>query len=106
MKSKVKKVVNLLYEALKEKFPDFKGAYLYGSQVKNTTHKDSDIDIVVLFEKEPDRKKEGLIWRIVGPIEAEYNVFFDLHPMTEEQLNYSEIYHNEVVNKGIFYNVI
>ena len=104
MKSKVKKVVNILYNALKEKFPDFKGAYLYGSQVKNTSHKDSDIDIVVLFDEEPDRQNEGLLWRIVGKIEAEYDVFLDINPTTKEKLEFNPFYYEEVVNKGIFYD--
>lgn len=104
MDNKIEKVIHTLNQNLKENFPDFKGAYLYGSYAKNTAHKDSDIDIAAIFEIEPDRKKLGLILRIAGRIEAEYDVFLDLHPMTEEQLNYNEIYHNEVVNKGIFYN--
>ena len=104
MKSKVKKVVNILHKTLKETFSDFKGAYLYGSQVKNTSHKDSDIDIVVLFETEPDRKRYSAIWDIVGPIEAEYDVFFDLHPMTYQELSFNPFYYEEVVNKGIFYD--
>lgn len=104
MDNKIEKVINILNQKLKENFPDFKGAYLYGSYAKNTAHKDSDIDMVAIFDAEPDRKKLGLILRIAGRLEAEYDVFFDLHPMTEEQLSNNEIYHNEVVNKGIFYN--
>jgi len=104
MKNKVKKVISILNETLKKTFPDFKGAYLYGSYAKNTSHADSDIDMVALFDNTMDRKKEGLIWRIVGRIEAEYNVFFDLHPMTKEELGNNEIYYNEVVKKGIFYD--
>lgn len=104
MNDKIETVINILNQKLKENFSDFKGAYLYGSYAKNTAHADSDIDIVALFDIAPDRKKRGLIWRIAGRIEAEYDVFLDLHPMTQEQLNYNEIYHDEVVNKGIFYN--
>ena len=105
MKNKIKKVINLLNESLKEKFPDFKGAYLYGSYAKNTSHKYSDIDIVALFKTTPDRKKRFAIWSIVGPIEAEYDVFLDLHPMSSEELEQNPFYYEEVVNKGIFYNV-
>ena len=104
MKSKVKKVVNILYKALKENFSSFKGAYLYGSFAKNTSHKFSDIDIVVLFDKIPDRKALGLLWRIAGRIEAEYDVFLDLNPTTKEELKINPFYYEEVVNKGIFYD--
>lgn len=104
MKNKIKKVINILNTALKENFADFKGAYLYGSYAKNTSHADSDIDMVALFDTEPDRQKMSIIWGLVGPIEAEYDVFFDLHPMTQERLSNNEIYYNEVVNKGVFYD--
>lgn len=104
MKSKIKKVINILNKELKEKFPDFKGAYLYGSQAKNTSHKYSDIDMVVLFETEPNMEKRFQIWHIVGPIEAEYDVFFDLNPTTLETLSKNYFYYDEVVNKGIYYN--
>lgn len=104
MKSKVRKVINILNTKLKENFPDFKGAYLYGSYAKNTSHKYSDIDIVALFEITPNREKLGQIWRIVGRIEAEYDVFIDLHPMIREELEQNPFYYEEVVNKGNFYN--
>lgn len=103
MKSKIKKIINLLNNALKENLPGFKGAYLYGSYAKNTSHKYSDIDIAALFETSPDRAKRSIIWNIVGPIEAEYDVFIDLHPMSQEELEQNPFYYDEVVNKGIFY---
>ena len=45
------------------------------------------------------------LWTLVGTIEAEYNVIFDLHPMNNEELKQNPIYYNQVVNKGIFYGV-
>ena len=104
MKSKVKKVINILHKRLKEQFPDFKGAYLYGSYAKNTSHKYSDIDLVVLFDKEPDMDKRFKIWDIVCPLEAEYDVFFDINPTTMDSLIKNSFYHEEVVNKGIYYD--
>jgi predicted nucleotidyltransferase len=104
MKNKVQKIINILNAALKENLIDFKGAYLYGSHAKNTSHKYSDIDIVILLETTPNREKLGLIWRIAGRIEAEYDVFLDLHPMTKEELSLNPFYYDEVVNKGVFYN--
>ncbi|MEI8129459.1 MAG: nucleotidyltransferase domain-containing protein [bacterium] len=104
MKTKIKNIINILNKALKENFADFKGAYLYGSFAKNTSHPESDIDIVALFGSEPNREKMSIIWGIVGPIEAQYDVFLDLHPMTKAELSRNPIYYNEVVNKGIFYD--
>lgn len=103
MKSKPEKIINIIKQSLKENFNDFKGAYLYGSYAKNTDNIDSDIDIVAIFENQ-DREKRRLIWQIIGKIEAENDVFIDLHPMTIEELNRNPIYYNEVVNKGIYYD--
>jgi predicted nucleotidyltransferase len=104
MKNKVKKVIKILNNKLRETFPDFKGAYLYGSQAKNTSHKYSDIDMVVLFDTEPNMEKRFKIWDIVCPLEAEYDVFFDINPTTLETLSKNYFYYEEVVNKGIYYN--
>ncbi|MDD3436135.1 MAG: nucleotidyltransferase domain-containing protein [Candidatus Gastranaerophilales bacterium] len=104
MKNKIKKVINILNERLKETFTDFKGAYLYGSYAKNTSHKYSDIDMVALFETEPNMEKRFQIWSIIGPLEAKYDVFFDLNPTSIENLSKNPFYYDEVVNKGIFYN--
>lgn len=104
MQEKIEKIINILNSALKKEFPDFKGAYLYGSYTKGKVHEDSDIDIVALFEKTPDMDRRFKIWSIVGPIEAHYDVFLDLHPMTKEELEYNQVYYNEVVNKGVFYD--
>lgn len=104
MKNKIKKVIDILNKALKENFSDFKGAYLYGSYAKDTSHADSDIDIVALFDSAPNMEKRFAIWSIVGPIEAKYTVFLDLHPMTKEELELNPFYYEEVVNKGIFYD--
>lgn len=104
MKNKIKKVIKILNDKLKETFPDFRGAYLYGSHAKNTSHKYSDIDMVALFDTEPNMDKRFQIWSIVCPLEAEYDVFFDLNPTTMEGLSKNPLYYDEVVNKGIYYD--
>lgn len=94
--------IEILNKKLKESFSDFKGAYLYGSQARGTFNLDSDIDIVAVFDY-VDRNKRMDIWGIVGRIEAELDVFIDLHPMTKEELERNPIYYDQVVNNGIFY---
>lgn len=49
-----KKVIEIIKELnhnFKENFQDFKGYYLYGSMVKGNYYKDSDIDLVAIFDK-------------------------------------------------------
>lgn len=95
--------INTLSKKLKEAFDDFKGAYLYGSKAKGTSTPESDIDIVAVFDK-MNRNKRMDIWGIVGKIEAELDVFIDIHPMTRKDLERNPIYYDQVVNKGIFYD--
>lgn len=102
MNKKTIYVIKNLNKKLKETFIDFKGAYLYGSNAKGIATDDSDIDIVAIFEN-VDRTKRMEIWGIVGRIEAESDVFIDLHPMTMKDLERNAIYYEQVVNNGIFY---
>lgn len=43
------------------------------------------------------------LWRIIGKLEAELDLVFDIHPMTLSELKNNPVYYNQVVNKGIFY---
>jgi len=99
---KVEKIIKKLNNDLAKNFDDFDGIYFYGSRAGEINSSDSDIDIVAVF-KEINRSKRMDIWGIIGKIEAEFDVFLDLHPMTKEELERNPIYYDQVVNKGIFY---
>jgi len=98
-------VIEYLKNQIKSLFSNFNGIYLYGSYANNTNNDDSDIDIVAIFDKSLTREDRMKLWTLVGNIEAEYNVIFDLHPMNSKELKQNPIYYNQVVNKGIFYGV-
>jgi predicted nucleotidyltransferase len=102
MKDKINEIANNLRTNLKNSFNDFEGLYVFGSQVNGKATDDSDIDVVAIIDASDD-KKRGVIWDIVGKIEYDYNVICDLHPMTRAELERNYIFHNEVVNKGVFY---
>ncbi len=99
----VKEIAKKICDKLK-KYDDFKGLYLYGSRITGNYKDDSDIDIVGVFEKEQDYKKELEISGEVIDIELGFEnyVIIDFHPMTEAELNRNYIYFNEI-KKGIFY---
>lgn len=103
MDSKVQQIINILNTRLSQSFDDFEGSYLYGSRAGDNYSSQSDIDLVVIFS-EMDRNKRMDIWGIVGKIEAEFDIFLDLHPMTKQELENNPVYHNQVVNNGIFYD--
>ncbi|WP_373469436.1 nucleotidyltransferase domain-containing protein [Candidatus Endomicrobiellum cubanum] len=96
------KIVNELKNELKKSFKDFKGLYIYGSQVNDTYNKNSDVDIVVIFSKY-NFKKLSVVWAIVSKIEYTNNIVIDLKPYTYLELKRNYIFCNEVVGKGVFY---
>lgn len=98
----MKKAVKIALK-LKEKlnkYDDFVGLYLYGSQVTGKAKKDSDIDIVAVFDKNRDLSDEVL--DDAYEIELENDIILDFHPMTMEQLNMDWFYFNEI-KKGLYY---
>jgi len=75
---------------------------LYGSQIKGTSHKESDIDIIAIFD-DVDRQKDFDLGGIICELMYKYDVYIDLHPYTIENLEKNPVFYNEVVNKGQFY---
>lgn len=99
----ITEIIDLLNNKIKSLFSGFTGVYLYGSYANNTNSEDSDIDLVALFNDKLTKEDRFKLWALIGNIEAEYDVVFDLHPMIAEELRRNPIYYNQVVNKGIFY---
>ena len=102
--SKIIEVIEELNGKLKGSYSDFKGIYLYGSAVREDFSEDSDIDVVALFD-EINYDKELDIYGITGELECKYDVFFDIQPMTKQDLERNSIYFREVTLKGKFYAV-
>ena len=65
--------------------------------------KDSDIDIVALFEDEITKDKRYSIYDILMAIEYKLGVLFDFRPMTTGELERNPIYFEEVTNNGVYY---
>ena len=104
MKPIVDEVAKRLRDELCESIEDFEGLYVFGSQVRGDATPESDVDIVVLFGKY-DMFRFGVFSDIMSAIELDYyNVIeLDVLRYTREELERNYIFHNEVVNKGIFY---
>jgi len=104
MKPIIDEVANRLRDELKQSIDDFEGLYVFGSQIRGDAKDDSDLDIVVLFKKSsfylPD-----IFYSILSKIDYDYydKVFMDVLPYTREELQRNYFFHDEVVNKGIFY---
>ncbi len=101
-KKKIVKIVQELLRLIKEQFPDLKGIYLYGSQVKGGAKKESDIDVVALFDS-TSWEKTFEISGILCELDYKYDIFIDFKPYTLNKLKENPYYYDEVVNKGIYY---
>jgi predicted nucleotidyltransferase len=102
MKEVIDEIARKLQTALKNTFDDFEGLYLFGSQVTGKAVPDSDIDVVAVIDAS-NKEKRWAIWDIILQLEYDYDIAIDIHPMTRNELERNYIFHDQVVNKGIFY---
>lgn len=100
--NQLNKLISELNKRISKEYTDFKGLYLYGSRVRKTHHKDSDVDIVAIFDY-VDRAKDFEIRGIICELMYEFDVFIDFRIFTIEELSKNLIYSDEVMNKGLFY---
>lgn len=96
-------IIDLL-KKISSKINDFKGIYLYGSRANGKIKKDSDIDLIILFDHELTYDQESTLAAIILETEYKNDVFIDYHPYTSEALQKNPVFYDEVVNKGIYYN--
>ncbi len=96
-------VISKLSNALRRRFDDYKGLYLFGNCLTGDVKEDEDIEIVAIFDNE-DKAKREKIWPLIGKIETDLNVCIDLYPYTMEAFQKDEDLYNEVMEEGIFYN--
>lgn len=104
MSNKIDEIITSLIKLLKEKFSDFKGIYLFGLYLDGQMHEDEDIELVAIFDNEQDKAKREEIWRAIGKVEEEFDIFIDLHPLTVVELKKDEELYQVVSEEGIFFN--
>ena len=103
MKQIVDEIAIKLRDSLRESISGFEGLYVFGSQVRGDATADSDIDIMVLFDNIKDKDRPEY-YRVLSKIMYDYyGNDLDVHRRTREELECNYRYHDEVVNKGVFY---
>ncbi|MGN1125036.1 MAG: nucleotidyltransferase domain-containing protein [Candidatus Gastranaerophilaceae bacterium] len=93
-----------LIKNLKQEFLDFRGIYLFGLFLDGKMHQDEDIELIAIFDNEQSKENREKIWRIIGKVEENNNVFIDLHPLTVKELKKDVELFEEISNEGIFFN--
>ena len=105
MSNKIDDIVVELIKDLKAEYSsDFSGIYLFGLFLDGKMHQDEDIELVAIFEKEQTKEQREKIWRIIGKIEEDFDVFIDLRPHTVQSLKKEEELFEEISKEGIFFN--
>jgi len=107
---KLSEIVKDINTILTENIDDYKGAYLFGSQVTGKASEDSDIDIVLIFD-ELNLFKKLEIAGLISAIEYKYNVFIDYKLFTTGGMksieyirkNVNPYFIEEAIDKGVFY---
>ena|SRR5690606_247074 len=106
MKKNFEQFINTVGKILKEKYSDFKGIYLYGSRARGDFNKDSDYDVVYLFDREIDWRFEYEVKDIIYDYELKYEIFLD-----NKIYNYKDIqepstpFRINVKRDGVFYGI-
>ncbi len=104
MSNKIDDIIIELIKDLKKEYSDFKGIYLFGLFLDGKMHEDEDIELVAIFDEEKIKEQRENIWKIVGKIEEDFDVFVDLHPLTIKELQKEEELFAEITEDGVFFN--
>lgn len=104
MSNKIDDVIVELIKDLKKEYTDFKGIYLFGLFLDGKMHENEDIELVAIFDNEKTKEQRENIWKIIGKIEEDFDVFIDLHPLTVKELKKEEELFEEISEEGVFFN--
>lgn len=104
MSNSIDDVIVELLKDLKKICSDFRGIYLFGLFSDGKMHQDEDIELVAIFDNEQDKTKREEIWRVVGKIEEDFDVYIDLHPLSLKEFKKDEEFYQNVIEEGVFFN--
>ncbi len=68
---------------------DIRDVILFGSQVTGDMHEDSDYDILIVLNRDYDRKYKEKILDIVYDFELKYDLFIDFKVISTQELKHS-----------------
>ena len=97
-------LITELKEELQTKYKDFKGIFFFGSRSKDNFSDDSDLDLVLTFERNIDRDFKNEIRDFVYDYALKYDVLIDSHIYNlTDILNPITPFRGIVKTEGIFY---
>ena len=83
---------------LRKTKPGVKKVFLFGSYAKGTPHKDSDIDLAIIFESLSDSFDMQLE---LMKMRRKFDIRIEPHPFSESDFNESNPIANEILKNGL-----
>ena len=96
-------IMNKINILIKNHFTDYKGLYLYGSKAKMLDSTSSDYDVILLTNNKINTEIKSLIYKIIGRIEYELDIFIDIQVLTQDEISKNIFFYEEVLKHGEFY---
>lgn len=103
-------IIEKLNAVLSERFPDYRGAYFFGSRVTGNFTPESDYDVILIFDSIDDAKQEE-ISGVFSELTYKLDVYFDYKLLTSsgtKSIEYIRKHKNPVfiqqaVDAGVYY---
>jgi len=104
--SNVEKFIGETNKIILENFDDFKGIYLFGSRISENWRGESDLDLMLVFDRELTWNEKKEIRNKVFEIELRYDYIVDEKIFNINQIKESKTPFRESINKdALFYGV-
>ncbi len=99
-------MVKELLNILKEKFPDFKGLYFFGSRARGDNNAESDYDFLLVFDRHIDWKFESTVRGVVCEFMINNDLLIDSIISSKKEIdNPSTPLEVNVKKEGIYYGL-
>lgn len=93
-------IIKKFLDLVKAEFPDFEGAWLFGSYAKGKSTEDSDIDLALIFTKLDDENRFDLQVQLML-LAAKIDSRIEPHPISTESFNPGNPFAAEIKKTGI-----
>ena len=104
--SKIKILIDEIKNVIQDNYSGFSGIYLFGSRYNNSWTDDSDVDVLLAFDRELTWQEKSEIKSDIYDIELKYDYFIDakIYPKSEID-NPITPFREQVKNNSVFYAV-
>ncbi len=104
---KNKTIIDQVNRIIKTHFTDFKGTYFFGSRLRGDNKKDSDLDLLLCFDRRLEWKEKNLVYDLMAELEIKENIVLDIKVYKESDLKQVWTpFRENVIKGGIFFGAV